>query len=86
MVVLVELSSMTELIAPVPHSTVRLSDEFLAAIAPVFVVPDVSAIVIMDDLAPDLAAIESILLVLLASPDQAVLEQVENLAAELFSI
>ena len=86
MVVLVELSSMTELIAPVPNSTVRLSDEFLTAIAPVLVVPDVSAIVIMDGLAADLAAIESILLVLLASPDQAVLEQVENLAAELFSI
>ena len=85
MIILVELISMTELIAPVPHSTVRLSDEFLAAIAPVHVVPGVSAIVIMDGFAADLAAIESILLVLLASPDQAVLGQVENLAAELYS-
>ena len=53
MVVLVELSSMTELIAPVPHSTVLLSDEFSAAIALVLFVPDVSAIVIMDGLAAD---------------------------------
>ena len=69
-----------------PHSTVLLSDELSTAIALVLVVPDVSAIVIMGDLAADLAAIESIAVVLLAIPDQAVLEQVENLAAELFSI